>query len=130
VWGCVGGAVGGGGAARARPAACRVARRCGPAPALSPFPVQGAQLPVDCILLLGGCLVLVRGVDACHAVGGGLQLGAALIDVRLDDGPLPPRSSSLTVAGCVLGGFPVGRDLWGGERSNNCNPWVRHAHKY
>jgi hypothetical protein len=60
--------------------------------------------------------VLVRGGDACRAVGGGLQSGATLIDVRLDVGPLPPRSSSPTVAGCWLGGFPVGRDLWGGER--------------
>jgi hypothetical protein len=60
--------------------------------------------------------VLVRGGDACHAVGGGLQSGAALIDVRLDVGPLPPRSPSPTVAGCQLGGFPVGRDRWGGER--------------
>ena len=60
--------------------------------------------------------MLVRGGDACRAVGCGLQLGAALIDVRLDVGPLPPRSSSPTVAGCRLSGFPVGRDRWGGER--------------
>ena len=60
--------------------------------------------------------MLVRGCAACRAVGGGLQSGAALIDVRLDVGPLPPRSPSPTVAGCRLGGFPVGRDRWGGER--------------
>ncbi len=60
--------------------------------------------------------MLVRGGDACRAVGGGLQSGAALIDVRLDVGPLPPRSSSPTVAGCRLGGYPAGRDRWGGER--------------
>ena len=60
--------------------------------------------------------MLVRGGDACHPVGGGLQSGAALIYVRLDVGPLPPRSSSPTLAGCRLGGFPVGRDRWGGER--------------
>jgi hypothetical protein len=60
--------------------------------------------------------VLVRGGDICHAVGGGLRSGAALIDVRLDVGPLSPRSSSPTVAGCRLGGLPVGRDRWGGER--------------
>jgi hypothetical protein len=30
--------------------------------------------------------------------------------------PHPPRSSSPTVAGCRLGGFPAGRDQWGGER--------------
>ena len=59
--------------------------------------------------------MVLRGGDACRAVGGGLQSGAAFIDVRLDVGPLPPRSSSPTVAGCRLGGFPVGRDRWGGE---------------
>jgi len=60
-------------------------------------------------LLLGGWLVLVRGGGECRAAGGGLQSGA-LIDVRLDVGPLPPRSSSPTVAGCRSGGFPAGRD--------------------
>jgi hypothetical protein len=60
--------------------------------------------------------MLLRGCDACRAVSGGLQSGAALIDVRLDVGSLPPRSSSQTVTGCRLGGFPVRRDLWGGER--------------
>ncbi len=59
--------------------------------------------------------MVLRGGDACRAVGGGLQSGAALIGVRLDVGPLPPRSSSPTVAGCRLGGFPVGRDRWGGD---------------
>jgi len=63
----------------------------------------------------GGWLVLLRGCDACRAVGGGLQSEAALIDVLLDVGSLPPRSSSPTVAGCRLGGFSVGRDWWGGE---------------
>jgi hypothetical protein len=57
----------------------------------------------------------VRGISVCRVVCGGLQSGAALIDVRLDVGPLPPSSSSLTVTGCWLGGFPVGRDWWGGE---------------
>ncbi len=41
VRGCGGGAVGGGGGSRAGPAAGRVARRSGPAPALAPFPVPG-----------------------------------------------------------------------------------------
>jgi hypothetical protein len=69
-------------------------------------PRTGAQIDVDYILFLGGgWLVLVRGGDACLAVGGGLQSGAALINVRLDVGPLPPRSSSLTVAGFQLGGL-------------------------
>ena len=60
--------------------------------------------------------MLLRGGDACRAVGGGLQSGDALIGVRLDVRPLPPRSPSPTVADCRLDGFPVGRDWWGGER--------------
>ena len=83
----------------------------------SDLPRAGAQLPVDCVLLLGWVAgALLRGCDACRAVGGGLQSGAALIGIRLDVGSLPPRSSSLTVTGCRLGGFPVRRDRWGGER--------------
>jgi hypothetical protein len=60
--------------------------------------------------------VLGRGDGACRAVGGGLRSGTALVDVRLDVVLLPPRSSSLTVAGCRLGGYPAGRDRWGGKR--------------
>jgi hypothetical protein len=104
------------GAARARPAAGRVARRDGPAPALAAFPVPGRNSLWTVSCCWGGWLVLVRGGVACRAVGGGLQSGAALIDVRLNVWPLPPRSSSPTVAGCRLGGFPVRRDRWGGER--------------
>ena len=59
---------------------------------------------------------MVRGGDSFRAVGDGLRLGVALVDVRLDVVSLPPRSSSPTVAGCRLGGDPVGRDWWGGER--------------
>jgi hypothetical protein len=66
-------------------------------------------------LVAGGCLSLVRGVVVFRAVCGGLHLGVALVNVRLDVVPLPPRSSSPTVAGCRLGGFPVGHDWWGGE---------------
>ena len=77
-----------------------------------PLPRAGAHLPVDCVLLLGGVAgAAVRGCDACRAVGGGLQSGASLFFWSL-----PPRSSSLTVTGCRLGGFPVRRDRWGGER--------------
>jgi hypothetical protein len=134
VGGCCGGADGGGGGSRARPAACRVSRRCGPALALAPFPVQGCcslfslfsllrvawhywgltrcclraspggrpravaasrgRPPVDargrlcagflqcesfvevrivdCVLSIGGWVVLVRGIVACRAVCGGL----------------------------------------------------------
>ena len=103
--------------ARAGPAAGRVARRSGPAPALAPFPVPGRSSLWTASCCWGGWLVLLlRGCNACRAVGGGLQSGAALIGVRLDVGSLPPRSSSLTVTGCRLGGFPVRRDRWGGER--------------
>jgi hypothetical protein len=61
---------------------------------------------------------LVAGGVGAYAptVGGGLRSGAALVDVRLDVGPLPPRFSLPTVAGCRLGGFPAGRDRWDGER--------------
>ncbi len=85
----------------------RVARRGGPAPALAPFPVPGRSSLWTVSCCWGGWLVLLRGGDACRAVGGGLQSGAALIGVRLDV-TLPPRSPSPTVAGCRLGGFPVG----------------------
>jgi hypothetical protein len=79
-------------------------------------------------------VLLLRVCDACHAVGGGLQSGAALIGVRLDVGSLPPRSSSPTVTGCRLGGSPVRRDWWGGERvvggvlprvGGWCEEWAR-----
>ena len=64
------------------------------------------------VLSQGRGLVLVRGGFACPAVSGGLSSGAALVDVRLDVVPLPPRSSSPTVAGCLLGGDHTGRDWW------------------
>ena len=62
-----------------------------------PSPCRGEA--VDCVLLMGGvagAVVLLWGCDACYAVGGGLQSEAALIDVRLDVGSLPPDSSSPT----------------------------------
>ena len=105
------------GLGQARPAACRVAWRIGPASALAPFPVQGGSSLLTGSCCWGGWLVLLlRGCDACQVVGGGLQSGASLIGVRLDVGSLPPRSSSPTVTGCRLGGLPVGRDWRGGER--------------
>jgi hypothetical protein len=97
VWGCGGRAGGGGGGARAGPAAGRVSLCGGPAQAT-------------------GWLVPVRGGGACRAVSGGLRSGAALVGVRLDVGPLPPRFSLPAVAGCRMGGFPAGRGRWGGER--------------
>jgi hypothetical protein len=42
----------------------------------------------------------------------GLSSGAAPVVVRLDVVSFPPRSSAPTVAGCLLGGYPVGRDHW------------------
>jgi hypothetical protein len=47
----------------------------------------------------------VRGVGACRAVSGCLRSGADLVDIHLDVVPLPPRSSSQTVAGCLLGEY-------------------------
>jgi hypothetical protein len=111
------GAGGGGGGALTGPAAGRVSRPSGPAQALSPFPVPGRSSLWTVSCCWGGWLVLLlRGCDACRAVSGGLQSGAALIGVRLDVGSLLPRSSLLTVTGCRLGGFPVRRDQWGGDR--------------
>jgi hypothetical protein len=58
--------------------------------------------------------VLVRGaLHASQSVS--VCLGGSPRDVRLDVVPLQPRSSSQTVAGCLLGGYPAGRDGWGGE---------------
>jgi len=44
-----------------------------------------------------------RTASPAHAGFGGLSSGAALVVVRLDVVPLPPRSSAPTVAGCRLG---------------------------
>jgi hypothetical protein len=61
-------------------------------------------------------LVLVlRTVSPEHTDFGGLSSGAAPVVVRLDVVPLPRRSSAPTVAGCQLGGYPAGRDQWGGK---------------
>ena len=106
-----------GGWARAGPAAGRVARCRGPSPALAPFPEPGHSSLWTGSCCWGGWLVLLlRGCDASHTVSGGLQSGAALNGVSLDVGSLPARSSSQTVTGWRLGGFPVQRDQWSGER--------------
>jgi hypothetical protein len=119
VWGCVGGAGVSGGGARKGPVAGSVSLGIGPAPALAPFPVPGCSSLWTVSCCWGGWLVLLlRGCDVCLAVCGCLQSGAALIDFRLDDGSLQASSSSPTVAGCRLGGFPVRRDWcdwWGGD---------------
>ena len=77
------------GEARSRP--CGAAQRS--CAGSGPLPRVGVQLPASCCW--GVWLVLLlRGCDACLAVGGGLQSGSALISVRLDVGSLPLRSSS------------------------------------
>ncbi len=53
VWGCGGGAGSGGGRARSRP--CGAAQRS--CAGSGPLPRAKTQLPVDCVLLLGGWLV-------------------------------------------------------------------------
>jgi hypothetical protein len=50
-----------------------------------------------------------------HADFGRLSSGATLVVVRLDVMSFQPLSSVLTVSGCLLGGYPVGRDWWGGN---------------
>ena len=45
------------------------------------------------------------------------ELGSRPVVVRLDVVTLPPSSSAVTVAGCRLGGYPAGRDRWGGKRA-------------
>jgi hypothetical protein len=62
--------------------------------------------------------VLVRRTASpTHADFGGLSSGAPPVVVRLDVVSFPPSSSLPTVAGCLLGGYPVGRDWWGGKIS-------------
>jgi hypothetical protein len=61
--------------------------------------------------------VMVRRTSSpAHADFGGLSSGAPVV-VRLDVVSFPPRSSAPTVAGCRLGGYPDGRDRWGGKRA-------------
>jgi hypothetical protein len=55
--------------------------------------------------------VLVRRTASpAYADFGGLSSGAPPVVVRLDVVSFPPSSSAMTVAGCLLGGYPVGRD--------------------
>ena len=62
--------------------------------------------------------VLVRRTASpTHADFGGLNSGAAPVVVRLDVVPLQSRSSTPTVVGCQLGGYPAGRDQWGGKQA-------------
>jgi hypothetical protein len=70
----------------------------------------------------------VRGGIAYSAVGGGLRSGFALIDVLLDVVPLQPSSCSPTVVGCRLGGYPAGRDLWGGKSAKRAAGGMSEDH--
>jgi len=65
------------------------------------LPRAGAQLWTASFCW--GVAGAMQGCDTGRSVGGGLQSEAALIDVRLDVGSLPPRSSSQTVAGRRVG---------------------------
>jgi len=62
-------------------------------------------------------LLVRRTASPVHADFCRLSSGAAPVVVRLDVVPLPSRSSAQTVAGCRLGGYPAGRDRWGGKRA-------------
>jgi hypothetical protein len=61
--------------------------------------------------------VMVRQDCVTSADFGGLSSGAAHVVVRLDVVSFPTSSSTPTVAGCRLGGYPVRRDRWGGKRT-------------
>jgi len=62
--------------------------------------------------------VLVRRTKSqSHADFCGLSSGAAPVVVRFGVVSFPPCSSVPTVTGCRLGGYPVGRDRWGGKRA-------------
>jgi hypothetical protein len=64
-----------------------------------------------------GAPVQVRRTESpTYADFGGLNSGTTPVVVQLDVVSFPPYSSASTVAGCRLGGYPVGRDLWGGKR--------------
>ncbi len=65
-----------------------------------------AKVDNGCWCWCGAATCAAQSVAACN------RGPPALIDVRLDVVPLPPSSSSQTVAGW----YPVGRDRWGGER--------------
>jgi hypothetical protein len=62
-------------------------------------------------------VLVQRTASPVHAELGGLSSGASPVVVRLDVVPLSPRSSEQTVAGCQLGGYPIGRVRWGGKRA-------------
>ena len=67
-----------------------------------------------------GWLELVRVFDVCltvYVVSDCLHSWATLVYVCLNIVPLPSSSSSPTVTGRQLGGYPAGRDWWGGDHN-------------
>ena len=60
-------------------------------------------VPAHCPMGTVPRVLVRRNALPAHADFGGLSSGAALVVVRLDVVPLPPRSSSPTVAICRLG---------------------------
>ena len=48
-----------------------------------------------------------------------VELGSRPVVVRLDVVSFLTRSSAPTVAVCQLGGYPVGRDQWGGKHDDD-----------
>jgi hypothetical protein len=75
--------------------------------------------PAHCPMGTVPRVLVRRTASPAHADFGGLSSGAAPVVVRLDVVSFPPRSFAPTVAGCRLGGYPVGRDLWGGKRGRD-----------
>ena len=74
--------------------------------------------PTHCPMETVPRVLVRRTASPAHADFGGLSSEAAPVVIRLDVVPLPPRSSDApTVAGCRLGGYPAGRDRWGGKRA-------------
>jgi len=70
----------------------------------------------DIIITVSQVLVR-RTASPVHADFAGLSSGAAPVVVRFDIVSFPPCAFPPTVAGCRLGGYPVGRDQWDGKRS-------------
>ena len=72
--------------------------------------------PAHCPMGTVPRVLVWRTASPEHADFVGLSSGASPVVVRLDVVPLQPSSSTQTVTGFRLGGYPVGRDWWGGKR--------------
>jgi hypothetical protein len=73
--------------------------------------------PAYCPMGMVPRVLVRRTVSPVYADFGGLSSGAVPVVIRLDVVPLLSSSSEMTVAGCRLGGYPAGRDQWGGKRA-------------